>query len=616
MLLLNLIWVFVLFFILYLSGYFYSRYILKKCFVDVKYLFIFNVLTGIILHIFFASVLFTKGSTIFIGLIIFFVFHFLHTDKSNNYDIKKHQSFPKIFIVYLFFSTLFFSFQYNSLNKVIFNTLNSDEWFYVSLTDYLMYSGKENTIIDYFSYETNKREIFYHFGELWFTGWIKLMTGKSTVLCFKVFFPSICFALMQYIIYQIICQYNPYRWWAVLAPFILYIVSGIYIFNIHAIGYNEPVLGYFGKKGLLAIPFLIFGIFLCIEKKYFQGLIFIQVSSFINSVWLPSIYLGLLELYLYSFFQKNKLLNRTILKTTWGFLVYWLILYVFLDNYSYKNMVNDNLQKVNIENFIKKIGEWKYVVQFSFMSFIAPIFLSYIYKLHHIKKIMFWFSIFIVSGTLLYALMSNYFDSIQLWCILYIWLGAIFINIFIYNAFALNKIILSMICIVWLIWNSIQHYKKYIPIHETFEHGKISHYFLNITQESAAKKFAFMADTNTINTMYEKNINVYVPFAFIQRYITNYHPVCINIWDIKWSKNIPELFYEKQVFEKSVLNTYQKKYPKKYTTNQIQVNFMKSQKIPFLICPNYYTLSQEMQNIIKKTEPIENSGYVLHHCMY
>jgi hypothetical protein len=325
----------------YIRISFFNNSILKK--EGVQEFFTKNCLTGFLVIAGLTAVISTKaytGQTILIFLLVLWII----MNRSKNMEQKTNNFFlgynPYLFTskfrILLFinciiaFAMLISVYTFNNENYYFIP--ESDFMFYAKLSSSLLETGYEHTGSIGSSFFTREGMNLYHYTDIWFNGFLNLVTGLSEIMLLVLVVYPILLITAIYSVASVF-KSKPLLNSIVFAYLLIYGATGflwyfssamsrtfdfIYIFSSRYIGL--PGLMYNSTKTLIIIPLILFGFNYIKQKDYFQAYIFFTIAGIAYNTIIPGFIGGIAVLSTYMFFhalinRNNELLRKIFFAT-------------------------------------------------------------------------------------------------------------------------------------------------------------------------------------------------------------------------------------------------------------------------------------------------------------
>ncbi len=584
-----------------------------------------NLMVGLNIFILTTAIYFTKGITVMVFMIpLFFYFIFKYKNSSTvQVDKKNMTNFRYDFVLFLVAisigSLLFFIFRFGQIYNSEFDIPflpHSDLVFYTNCIDFLTRFGYENSSCDY----ANPLGVNpYHYYELWQSAGFSSLLGLNTCLTLILITFSIANILIWIGIIAILEQFKKVEILDLILCFFLVFITG-FVFNIYTNVYFMSDILVYSLNAVTILKFypnyifLIAAVLFILNKKNNDALICLLALPIVHIGNAISIYPVFIIWYFIDFMYTKKVkINYLMICLSSVILIFAFYKILHPSNSHVSTHFSDIFLKIN------EVLYWKTAINIiggstiQFALIFMPFWVLYIFnfKFQHIfvKENFIIFLIYSIS-LLGWALLNYKLTSTQIF-------ANISLNVF-------NLISILIIILIWvkkkrtvfriffiaifLIAGFINSYRNY-----QFSYDKSGDYLTSIKQES--KNFssigAFMMDKEdyTFSFSYVTTLNILGKYLIY--FDKKTFPLSLSIYDYPYSKDSRLNQIEKETIATSSFYRFveSQKLNKQFDSiEKSQLQFIQKFKINYLICTKNVTLSNLLQQRIKKSIIDKNTG--------
>lgn len=579
----------------------------------------FKSIIGFLIILFIYPLIKTKGLTVHSLLII--PFGYLIFILKNENKIKKNEEEKNIFLPYFlipillifFFQTLYF---YNPFTGIAYS-LDVDNFYYANVGSFIQQIGKENRFLDWTSSEIAKPEI-YHYADTWlvalFAEFNLPATKVITLVVNSFFYLEVYLGALA--ILEIFTEVNFFK---SIYALLIFFISCIFINynNFTFFGYGCVSLVY--PKLAQITTFLILSYCFIINKQY-ELLVFSLLSfCIIYMALMPPTMIGLF-LFIISLFVCKKInLKKALEFGTVLFIFSILFFILFKTVFSQIDSrfdLNGNEKMSLINTLISKFKDIVYTTIFNLKDFIIQI-LPYLiliiwtfltnYKIRDTLTNLCFLSIsLLVGGIIVFGLRYNFLDAIQFYQNLAYpitgILGFYLISQILFTQ--TNNKLIGFIIVFLLIFVNIYSSSIYINkmhqfnmVYNITRDKKYVQEVMKLVATEKKPRFAIAKGKDDYKTIYDKGIGIYLN-PFIGNKINTYMPASITVFDIPLSEKVEYAEMEKIWITNSALNLYAQKHKLEKDTINLQIQFLKDNKIQFLEMAKNYKIPSAINEII------------------
>ena len=579
----------------------------------------FKSIIGFLIILFIYPLIKTKGLTVHSLLII--PFGYLIFILKNENKIKKNEEEKNIFLPYFlipillifFFQTLYF---YNPFTGIAYS-LDVDNFYYANVGSFIQQIGKENRFLDWTSSEIAKPEI-YHYADTWlvalFAEFNLPATKVITLVVNSFFYLEVYLGALA--ILEIFTEVNFFK---SIYALLIFFISCIFINynNFTFIGYGCVSLVY--PKLAQITTFLILSYCFIINKQY-ELLVFSLLSfCIIYMALMPPTMIGLF-LFIISLFVCKKINLKKALEFGTVLFIFSILFFILFktvfSQIDSRYDLNGNEKMSLINTLISKFKDIVYTTIFNLKDFIIQI-LPYLiliiwtfltnYKIRDTLTNLCFLSIsLLVGGIIVFGLRYNFLDAIQFYQNLAYpitgILGFYLISQILFTQ--TNNKLIGFIIVFLLIFVNIYSSSIYINkmhqfnmVYNITRDKKYVQEVMKLVATEKKPRFAIAKGKDDYKTIYDKGIGIYLN-PFIGNKINTYMPASITVFDIPLSEKVEYAEMEKIWITNSALNLYAQKHKLEKDTINLQIQFLKDNKIQFLEMAKNYKIPSAINEII------------------
>jgi hypothetical protein len=281
--------------LLFFIGYYYIQLFLKDLldtisgneFKTISY----SLTAGLIITTSFISVFYAHFNTVFLFPFIILLIPVLkkRKDNINNYILFIPKISPQKVLVFFLIAHLVFGY-----NTFVFyrkdGFIHFDFLFYGKIAEGLINHGYESALAIYGNFYNSPCRNLYHYGDLWITGFLSLIEGKSSTFCLVYITYPLLHTLLLYLLFSVNIVKNP-LWNNLLMISIIY--GSKLFFHLppenwlirSLVGYRGIPSAYFPNKTLIIYVLMVFAYALFNNKhKIYSYIILSLVPIFYTSI--------------------------------------------------------------------------------------------------------------------------------------------------------------------------------------------------------------------------------------------------------------------------------------------------------------------------------------------
>jgi hypothetical protein len=474
-----------------------------------------------------------------------------------------------------------------------------DFYNYAKIAEHLNKTGVEGCYIDWYTGITPARNL-YHFGELWYAAFFSRIFQQTPFYTFYFqLFPVMMvvyvfggFALIE-------SFFKPQNKLIYALALLLLFSCGISFYipkdTLFTRGdWNDLSLMYQPKYFYTAV-FILFSLLFIRYKKYIPVVLIGLATIVFSAVTAPSI-LMTLAVWLILLFVLNEITFKELIRYSIPvpvFLVFFGFYVLLMQHINERHALVDAVSSVASAAPVEFTAYLKTAFNcfagqiikstLSLFSFII-LFLSALLRkenqITEFNRIILFLLILHVFSVLSYAVFHIIgVDAVQLWSMQYIPLSAIVCFMIAVNGMMSKSILLRILTAVLVILSFIQSkpYERYRSMD--------MNYVKQVKRLYDGSMAVFFKSGDDYTSLYSKNISMYAPTQYLIMDYKNYHPVCLNVYDIPKSAIPYHRKMEEEFIRNSVFNTYvvlQKKNNTFVSVTQSQQDFIRDFKIRYV----------------------------------